>query len=835
MVLNSPITLKSLLDEYVVRLKRMGPAAEAHALLSESHAIRDVFTHGASGGRYTFRQLTEELAPGSDFTGLDDEWLAKLARICALQDSHPGDAAFALEALRHANRHLPVTEAYRRFHQLEVELLAEIGNFDEGLQRIKENPQLRDLFFGYLAVDMGNPFIREGASIDTWLSGFNEPLRAWRLRPLTVNSQFTVPFDGLSTEPTLGPHPLGPKVSVVMTSYQPERDAFLLSARSILQQSWRNIELIIVDDATPGDFTAVLDEVQREDSRVRVIRLTENGGTYKARNVGMAEATGTFITGQDSDDWSHPDRLLTQVRYLQANEDQPGVVTSAIRTDENLVRIRRGQNPGRRCEVSFMVRREIVEQVGGYLPARKAADSEYRLRVARFAGREVGELGEPLYVIRLLANSLSRGDFRPGWSHPTRRAFWNACTYWHTHAQLNELPIDPSHDSREVPLPIPGRFHIREPGEQRFDVVFAADFRQYTSRLRAIIDEVEVLANDGWAVGLMQLESLKSPTFGVRTVCESAQALINSGKVGQIAPSESAKAKVVVLRDPTVMQFPPAPSSELEPDALIIVAEDAPSNSDGSYAQYRPLDVQANAERYFGIAARWVTYGPKTRGGLIGAGLPNGLVESTPWPRVLEAEGSEVPRVNWRGPRAVVGRHSENSEVYWPNGPEAIAQIWPTDGSQDIRILGDARPALRIVGERYYPNSWLVFKGNEISARAFYASVDFFVYSADERWPEDGNREILEAMAAGCVVVLPVEHASQYGGAAIYSEPDEVRTVVTQLRNNWDLFIEQSRLGRQYAVHHGVGKGVRDELKSVLRGAFSSGDSEGENYSTVIS
>src|SRR5699024_4926287 len=90
--------------------------------------------------------------------------------------------------------------------------------------------------------------------------------------------------------------------------------------------------------------------------------------------------------GQDSDDWSHPDRILRQVHFLEEDASIPGVLTKAIRTDDALIRVARGGNPDRQCEVSFMVHSGLAREVGGYLPVRKAGDTEFRWRIEQIAG-----------------------------------------------------------------------------------------------------------------------------------------------------------------------------------------------------------------------------------------------------------------------------------------------------------------------------------------------------------------------------------------------------------------------------------------------------------------
>src|SRR5699024_6101618 len=112
--------------------------------------------------------------------------------------------------------------------------------------------------------------------------------------------------------------------SVVLTAFEPTRDEILTSVHSILNQTFTNFELIIVDDASGAKFNQIFEELATIDKRIRLVRLEKNGGTYAARNVGIREARGKYFTGQDDDDWSHPERLQTQIDFLEGNEESVG-------------------------------------------------------------------------------------------------------------------------------------------------------------------------------------------------------------------------------------------------------------------------------------------------------------------------------------------------------------------------------------------------------------------------------------------------------------------------------------------------------------------------------
>lgn len=92
-------------------------------------------------------------------------------------------------------------------------------------------------------------------------------------------------------------------------------------AESILTQSYRNLEVIIVDDGSPDKSGVIADDIATRDARVTVIHQ-ENQGLSAARNAGMDLATGSFIVFVDGDDWVHPEVvafLMEQLRRTDAD------------------------------------------------------------------------------------------------------------------------------------------------------------------------------------------------------------------------------------------------------------------------------------------------------------------------------------------------------------------------------------------------------------------------------------------------------------------------------------------------------------------------------------
>lgn len=109
-------------------------------------------------------------------------------------------------------------------------------------------------------------------------------------------------------------------VSVIVPIYKAE--PYLdRCVQSIVDQTYTNIEIILVDDGSPDDCPTMCDAWAKKDSRIRVIHQ-ENGGFSAARNAGLDAATGAYIQFVDSDDWIEPNMVEALVICaLQTNAD----------------------------------------------------------------------------------------------------------------------------------------------------------------------------------------------------------------------------------------------------------------------------------------------------------------------------------------------------------------------------------------------------------------------------------------------------------------------------------------------------------------------------------
>jgi glycosyltransferase involved in cell wall biosynthesis len=119
-----------------------------------------------------------------------------------------------------------------------------------------------------------------------------------------------------------------PLVSVVVPAWQAEA-TLAETVRSALAQTWREIEVIVVDDGSTDGTAAVAQGLADEDPRVSLVRKP-HGGPSSARNAGIARAKGAFVAPLDADDLWHPEKIARQVEAALRPE-RPGFVYAFVR------------------------------------------------------------------------------------------------------------------------------------------------------------------------------------------------------------------------------------------------------------------------------------------------------------------------------------------------------------------------------------------------------------------------------------------------------------------------------------------------------------------------
>ena len=214
-----------------------------------------------------------------------------------------------------------------------------------------------------------------------------------------------------------------PVVSVVMPAYNAEQ-YIRLAIDSVLSQTFRDFELIIVEDDFSDKTREIIEEYAAKDHRILPIFNEKNIGLTPSLNKGLETARGEFVARMDADDISYPERFDKQAAYLRANPDVCMVATSRERIDEkgNVISSK-SMEPGKdklkermkvTCAVphgSVMFRRMEVIELGKYREGIRYAE-DYDLWLRMIEKYNIDILPDILYKFRLTHKSRSVAESR---------------------------------------------------------------------------------------------------------------------------------------------------------------------------------------------------------------------------------------------------------------------------------------------------------------------------------------------------------------------------------------------------------------------------------------
>lgn len=126
----------------------------------------------------------------------------------------------------------------------------------------------------------------------------------------------------------------GKKVSIIVAIYNSEKFLDKL-INSIINQSYKNLEILLVDDGSPDNSGKICDEFSLKDSRIRVIHK-KNGGACDARNVGLEHVTGEYVTIIDGDDWLSLDYVEYLVELIEKFDADMSMTDSIFTTRDQV-------------------------------------------------------------------------------------------------------------------------------------------------------------------------------------------------------------------------------------------------------------------------------------------------------------------------------------------------------------------------------------------------------------------------------------------------------------------------------------------------------------------
>ena len=611
------------------------------------------------------------------------------------------------------------------------------------------------------------------------IAWINQVLRHYGISPVALLPDEGQPFyDRLTSASPLPEVPDGPKVTVLIAAYE-AGDMLPTALRSLQEQTWKNLEILVLDDCSPTPETCeVAERFAATDPRIRLIRMEENGGAYVARNRGLDEATGEFVTLHDADDWSHPMKIETQVRFMLGNPELIGCTTQQARATNDLI-FWRLNSDGLLLNLntsSFMFRREQVQkECGHWDDVRFGADTEMIKRITSVFGKSsIKKLFNGPFSFQRISDSSIVGNPYfgiEGFHFGVRFIYHEAYREFHKSSATANLQTK-THSAFATPNAML-RNRVSVSSERHFNVIIASDFRMAGGSTRSSIEEI--LCHDKFGVNQAHFHMFRYDFKTERSIYSVLSDNFETGKMNVLGYGEKASCDLLILRYPPILEHRQRYIPQINAKEIKVILNQPPMSdyTEAGVTRYTFEKCAENVRHYFGKDATWHPIGPLVRDALHehhADTLHHINLSDEDWNNIIDIAGwHRGPRRRGPQDRLRIGRHSRDHEHKWPDTREDVLAAYPAADDVEVHVLGGASAPAALIGA--VPGNWVVHEFGSRHPRDFLADIDVFVYFSHPDWVESFGRTIIEAMAVGVPVILPEIYKPLFGDAALYATP----------------------------------------------------------------
>lgn len=348
-----------------------------------------------------------------------------------------------------------------------------------------------------------------------------------------------------------------------------------------------------------------------------------------------------------------------------------------------------------------------------------------------------------------------------------------------------------------------------------FDVAFVSDFRLPGGSTASIAEEIRAHAHAGYSTCLIHIPAYERD----RPIHAKIRACIDDGLATLIGVSDHARARLVTIRPPKVVEDLHPQLARISAELALVIVNQVPSDGANKVPYYDVRKIASNLHQKFGKNVYWAPIGPLARAAM----KPHRSavnVADWDWHNIIDVDAWTVERTAFVSSTPVIGRHSRPDKRKWPETPERIFEVYPDNDQMKVKVLGGEDILPKMLGS--LPKSWTVYPFDTISPKAFLSEIDFYVYYHHSGLREAFGRGILEAISSGAVVILPPHFRELFGDACVYAKPADVRQTILTYYGNFALYQEQSRRGIDFARGH-FGQDVHvNRLRRLIRSPISS-------------
>ena len=506
-------------------------------------------------------------------------------------------------------------------------------------------------------------------------------------------------------------------------------------------------------------------------------------------------------------------------QYLLANlreKSSSSIQFQALKFDETLRIDLWDTIIGLPREIRIIASREMLARIGGLVGISPFSINEAVDRLKTVTNGSV----EDASITAVISHhtSIDRANELPTKMRDWRR-FQSAYQEVHSRSDLGEIDIRDENGGLNLKLS-DALSVVKRSAPPSLEVIIAGDWRKYGGPQKSMIEEIKALLKFGVKVGVMHLEASRFIETKNLVLNKVIQGMINRREVVEVNYDDCVTTELLVLRYPPILQVMPTRSSSLVVKKMFILANQAPSEHDGQDIRYLVRECLEAAKQKFTENVSWVPQGPQVREAIVPY-LSDSELEDFNLPGIVDpAEWSGVfPRTEFAN-KPIVGRHSRDNIMKWPEDPAVLRQVYPLDGSFDVRLMGGARTPSSILGLEHTPEAWISHPKDQMPVRDFLAGLEYFVFYQNSNAIEAFGRAILEAIASNLVVILPPHYEPVFGQAAVYARASDVTTVIESFVRDPERYRSQQQiahdiLNREF-THEAYVRRINEVLSTLI-------------------
>ncbi len=381
-------------------------------------------------------------------------------------------------------------------------------------------------------------------------------------------------------------------------------DGFEIAVQSLLGQTWRKLEILVVDYSGDKDLKQVICALAETDSRIKRVSADLLRLTYEALNHGLKHALGCYVTTFCADEFAHPEKIEQQLLELERQGCQAVLTCQASLSKD--MRFIAGWHP----EFSFipvqtsslMLSTDTLKEMGGWDAVETDPDSFLLWRLKKAVG---------CTSVHVACNRvpLSFSVAAPCRQMPTHLNFpYGRQRDLHKKAvRIMQRRVEQDESRDLVDEPCKGVLALppnQSETHSAFDIVFTGDFADGSIGLSVLMGRLSQMGLEGQTIGIFNWPDYRSPWKN--TLGGDLAELLNADLVTQISAGEKATARVLVLCNPYVVWHPVDGLPEFMSNRVEVLCGSQIASAEIFDGFRRIMPTSSNIEDAFHAPCEWV-------------------------------------------------------------------------------------------------------------------------------------------------------------------------------------------------------------------------------------